>query len=125
MANLLPNSIQGKVCDSALSSALENVDWCAVAQEKECDYITKDNEEEILTWDMAWIQKPLADIIENQQIIYDYLKESFANTNQSINKLSNVSTSTQSETKIVDEKEQKRLQLQAQIEALQNEMTNL
>ena len=72
---------------------------------------------------MAQIQKPLVDIIENQQIIYNYLQESFANINQSINKLSN--TSTQTDTKVIDEKEQKRLQLQAQIEELQSEMVNL
>ena len=124
MVNLLPNNIQTKVCDPLLSSALEDVDWCTLAQEKDCDSVAKDDED-ILTWDMAWIQKPLADIIENQQIIYNYLQESFANTNQSINKLSNTSLSNQQDTKIVDEKEQKRLQLQAQIDALQSEMTNL
>ena len=75
--------------------------------------------------DMAWIQKPLSDIIENQQIIYDYLKESFNSTNQSISKLSNISVSNQAETNIVDEKEQKRLQLQSQIDALQDEIANL
>ena len=125
IANLLPSNIQTKVCDPVLSSALEDLDYCAVAQEKNCDSAVKENEEDVLTWDMAWIQKPLADIIENQQIIYDYLKESFANTNQSISKLSNISASVQSETKIIDEKEQKRLQLQSQIEALQDEMANL
>ena len=125
LVNLLPNNVQTKVCDPALSSALENVDWCAVAKEKNCDFDMVDDEWNVLTWDMAWIQKPLSDIIENQQIIYDYLKESFNSTNQSISKLSNISVSNQAETNIVDEKEQKRLQLQSQIEALQDEIANL
>ena len=125
LVNLLPNNVQTKVCDPALSSALENVDWCAVAKEKNCDFDMADDEWNVLTWDMAWIQKPLSDIIENQQIIYDYLKESFNSTNQSISKLSNISVSNQAETNIVDEKEQKRLQLQSQIEALQDEIANL
>ena len=125
LVNLLPNNVQTKVCDPALSSALENVDWCAVVKEKNCDFDMVDDEWNVLTWDMAWIQKPLSDIIENQQIIYDYLKESFNSTNQSISKLSNISVSNQAETNIVDEKEQKRLQLQSQIEALQDEIANL
>ena len=125
LVNLLPNNVQTKVCDPALSSALENVDWCAVAKEKNCDSEMADDEWNVLTWDMAWIQKPLSDIIENQQIIYDYLKESFNSTNQSISKLSNISVSNQAETNIVDEKEQKRLQLQSQIDALQDEIANL
>lgn len=121
--SLLPNNIQTKVCDPVLDSALDDVDWCTIAQEKDCDSTAKEDNWEVLTWDMAQIQKPLVDIIENQQIIYNYLQESFANINQSINKLSN--TSTQTDTKVIDEKEQKRLQLQAQIEELQSEMVNL
>lgn len=125
VVSLLPNNIQTKVCEPALVSALDNVDWCAAAKEKNCEPAVAEDEGDVLTWDMAWIQKPLADIIENQQIIYSYLQESFANTNQSISKLSNASVSNQTDTKIVDEKEQKRLQLQAQIDALQSEMINL
>jgi len=125
MVNLLPNNIQNKVCESGLASVTGDIDWCAVAKEKDCDFAIKEDEGDALTWDMEWIQKPLADIIENQQIIYDYLQESFASTNQSINKLWNISSSNQTDAKIIDEKEQKRLQLQAQIEELQNEMINL
>jgi hypothetical protein len=66
----------------------------------------------------------LDNIITNQQIIYSYLQESFTNTNQAINNIQ-PNNSQDVEEPIIDEKEQQRLQLQAQIEALQNEMANL
>jgi hypothetical protein len=62
--------------------------------------------------------------MENQEIIYTYLQESLDNINQSINNLQSNYIQEESEP-IIDEKEQQRLQLQAQIEALQNEMASL
>jgi cell division protein FtsB len=71
------------------------------------------------------MQEPLSSIIANQEIIYNYLQESVASLNQSIADLQNGNITQYVEEPVIDEKEQQRLQLQAQIEALQNEMANL
>jgi uncharacterized protein YdcH (DUF465 family) len=66
----------------------------------------------------------LSSIIANQEIIYNYLQESIDDLNRSIANLQN-NNPQEVEEPVIDEKEQQRLQLQAQIEALQNEMNNL
>jgi uncharacterized coiled-coil protein SlyX len=72
------------------------------------------------------MQEPLSSIIANQEIIYSYLQESVASINQSIADLqTNLYAAPVEEEEVIDEKEQMRLQLQAQIEALQNEMNSL
>jgi hypothetical protein len=76
-------------------------------------------------WNTARLQEPLSSVIANQEIIYNYLQESFASINQSISDLQNASNVEPVEESIVDEKELQRQQLQAQIDALQNEMNNL
>jgi len=122
MVKFLPNNIQTATCEPVVASTLENVDWCAAAEANGC-YLTIENEE-IETWVDNQVQETLDNIITNQQIIYSYLQESFANTNQTINNIQSNNLQEIAEP-IIDEKEQQRLQLQAQIEALQNEMANL
>ena len=119
VASIMPKNLQSKFCnyDWVVESALESIDWCAAAEANNCTpaVVESDNENDT--------ELTLADVVANQQVIYSYLQESFADTNQAINsiQLNNI----QSEDTVVDEKEQQRLQIQAQIEALQNEMANL
>ena len=123
----LPHNIQTKVCDPVVSSALEWIDWCAEAESNNC-YPTVNEEEknEVEIEENNQIQEVLENIITNQQIIYSYLQESFANTNQKISNIQiNANAPQEIEEPIIDEREQQRLQIQAQIEALQNEMANL
>lgn len=124
MVKFLPNNVQTKVCEPALASALEEVDWCAAAKANNC--YSSVEEDGLEMEDNGQVQEALENIIANQQIIYSYLQESFDNTNQSIANLQNNSyVESVVEEPVIDEKEQQRLQLQAQIEALQNEMASL
>ena len=124
MAKFLPNNIQTMACDPVVASAFENIDWCAAAENYNCIPAVEENESDDL-WDTAWLQEPLSSIIANQEIIYNYLQDSFASISQSISDLQNSYASRWADWSLVDEKEAQRLQLQAQIEALQNEMNNL
>ena len=123
IAGVMPKNLKAESCDAVLESALENMDWCAMAQANNCTLESEDNSDS-LSWETARLQEPLSSIIANQEIIYNYLQESFANLNQTIDKLQN-NNPQEVEEPVIDEKEQQRLQLQAQIEALQNEMNNL
>ena len=129
IASITPKNLQTKICDydSVVASTLESIDWCAAAEANNCNPVAIDEEEvENLTWDTARLQEPLSSIIANQEIIYNYLQESVASLNQSIAELQNSNYVLQeAEEPVIDEREQQRLQLQAQIEALQNEMANL
>ena len=122
MVKFLPHNVQTKVCEPVLTSALDEIDWCAAAEANDC--YPEIEEPEIDTEDDAQFKETLENIITNQQIIYTYLQESFANTNQTINNMQANSLQEVVEP-VIDEKEQQRLQLQAQIEALQNEMASL
>ena len=122
MIKFLPNNVQTKACDPVVTAVLEETDWCAAAESKGCYPVIEDSE--IETSDDAQVQEALENIITNQQIIYSYLQESFANTNQTINSMRSNNLQ-EIEEPVIDEREQQRLQLQAQIEALQNEMANL
>lgn len=131
MTKFLPKNIQVATCDPVVAAAMENIDWCAQAEANNCYPVVEEevvNEENPL-WETAWLQEPLSSIIANQEIIYKSLQESFATTQQMVNDLSNkvnqISQNNGSQELVVDEKEAQRLQLQAQIEALQNEMNNL
>ena len=119
--------MQARACEPVVASALEDIDRCAAAEEYNCNpAVIEENETEVLSWDTARLQEPLSSIIANQEIIYNYLQESVASINQSIADLqNNVSVTPAEEEEVIDEKEQQRLQLQAQIEALQNEMNSL
>ena len=127
MIKFLPENMQARACEPVVASALEDIDRCAAAEEYNCNpAVIEENETEVLSWDTARLQEPLSSIIANQEIIYNYLQESVASINQSIADLqNNVSVTPAEEEEVIDEKEQQRLQLQAQIEALQNEMANL
>ena len=127
MIKFLPENMQARACEPVVASALEDIDRCAAAKEYNCNpAVIEENETEVLSWDTARLQEPLSSIIANQEIIYNYLQESVASINQSIADLqNNVSVTPAEEEEVIDEKEQQRLQLQAQIEALQNEMANL
>ena len=126
MVSILPHNLQTKVCDPVVATAMEWVDWCAAAESHDC-VINQEQEQEVgtLTWETARLQEPLSSIIANQEIIYKYIQESVENLNKSISELQYASTLKNSQENLVDEKELQRQQLQAQIEALQNEMNNL
>ena len=123
LASVMPKNLKAESCDAALETALENMDWCAMAQANNCTLESEDNSDS-LSWETARLQEPLSSIIANQEIIYNYLQESIDDLNRSIANLQN-NNPQEVEEPVIDEKEQQRLQLQAQIEALQNEMNNL
>ena len=123
VASVMPKNLKAESCDAALETALENMDWCAMAQANNCTLESEDNSDS-LSWETARLQEPLSSIIANQEIIYNYLQESIDDLNRSIANLQN-NNPQEVEEPVIDEKEQQRLQLQAQIEALQNEMNNL
>ena len=123
ISSVMPKNLKAESCDAALEAALENMDWCAMAQANNCTLESEDNSDS-LSWETARLQEPLSSIIANQEIIYNYLQESIDDLNRSIANLQN-NNPQEVEEPVIDEKEQQRLQLQAQIEALQNEMNNL
>ena len=120
MTKFLPHNVQVATCDPVIASAMENIDWCAEAESHNCSVVEDETD---TLWDTLRLQEPLSSIIANQEIIYNYLQDSFASINKSINDLQSAYASDSSE--VVDEKEAQRLKLQAQIEALQDEMNNL
>ena len=122
LARVMPSNLQTSACDSVVSDALENIDRCAAAEANNCNVV--DDEADVELWEID-IKQSLENIVTNQQIIYSYLQESFANTNEAITSLSNGETSLEKSEPIIDEKQMQKLQLQAQIEALQAEMANL
>ena len=122
IAKVMPKNIQTASCDSVIASAFEWIDWCAAAENYNCTpAVAEENE----TDDTLWLQEPLSSIIANQEIIYSYLQDSFARINQSIVDLQNNYAVQEVEEPAVDEQEAQRLQLQAQIAALQEELNNL
>ena len=131
MAGIMPKNLQTKICEPVVASAMDWIDWCAQAEENNCApaVVEEETEAEVLPEETAWLQEPLSSIIANQEIIYNYVQESFETTQNMVNDLSiTISQISQNDnvvTTVVDEREAQRLQLQAQIEALQNEMANL
>jgi len=122
----MPKNLQTRVCEPIVTSALDSIDRCAEADANNCNSVViEENETEALSWETARLQEPLSSIIANQEIIYNYIQESVNSLNKSISELQNAYVSQSSEKNIVDEKQQQKLQLQAQIEALQSEMANL
>ncbi len=122
MIKFLPENMQTRACEPVVASALEDIDRCAAAEANNC--IPEVEDTKVETWDNTEVQDALENIITNQQIIYSYLQESFTSTNQAISDIQ-INNSQDVEEPVIDEKEQQRLQLQAQIEALQNEMASL
>ena len=122
MIKFLPENMQTRACEPVVASALEDIDRCAAAEANNC--IPEVEDTKVETWDNTEVQDALENIITNQQIIYSYLQESFTSTNQAISDIQ-INNSQEVDEPVIDEKEQQRLQIQAQIEALQNEMNNL
>ena len=120
----MPKNVQTMACDPVVASAFENTDWCAAAETYNCYPVAQENETDDL-WNTARLQEPLSSIIANQEIIYNYLQTSFANMNQSIAELQNAASSQAPQNHLIDEKQQQRLELQAQIDALQAQMESL
>lgn len=127
LVSIMPKNLQTKICEPVVATAMEWVDRCAEAEANNCEKEEQESETEHLTWETAWLQEPLSSIIANQEIIYNYIQESVASINQSISDLKNnvYVSPVEEENQVVDEREQQRLQLQAQIDALQNEMESL
>ena len=120
----MPKNLKAESCDAVVQTTLENMDWCAAAEENNCNLASQE-ETEVLSGETARLQEPLSSIIANQEIIYKYIQDSFADLNQSINKLQDGDAVQNTQELLIDKKEQQRLELQAQIEALQAEMANL
>lgn len=121
----MPKNLKAESCDALVQTTLENIDWCAAAEENNCNLVSQEGETEVLSGETARLQEPLSSIIANQEIIYKYIQDSFADLNQSINKLQDADTVQNAQELLIDKKEQQRLELQAQIEALQAEIANL
>ncbi len=118
----MPKNIQTASCDPVVASAFENMDWCAAAETYNCYPVESETDD---LGNTARLQEPLSSVIANQEIIYSYLQDSFAKINQSIVDLQNNYAAQEVEEPVVDEQEAQRLQLQAQIAALQEELNNL
>ena len=129
MTKFLPKNIQVATCDPVVASALEGIDWCAAAEANDCYPAVE--ESEIETEDNTQVQEALENIITNQQIIYSYIQDWFTRTNQAISDIQ-ISGPRVVEQWVIDENEQKKLEIQSQMEALeaqysalQTEMANL
>ena len=117
LARVMPENIQTNACDTVVAQTLETIDRCAAAENAECNVVTT-----LASGDIQWIQEMLDVIVENQHKIYNGMNESFASLQM------NSTDDVNPENKVDEEelkKQQQKLELQAQIEALQAEMANL
>jgi len=121
MAKVLPHNVQNKACEPMLATAMEWVDWCSEAEAHECNSIEKASTSNEESQEID-IQTSLNDIMEGQQKIYNYLQESFASMS---NEISKVSLNSDSQWLIVDENQQEKLRIQAEIDALQAKLSDL
>ena len=125
MIKFLPENMQTRACEPVVASALEDIDRCAAAEANNCVVNVEAEEENLPTLD-ADLQTSLNDIMDNQVVIYNQMNDSFAVLQQMIVDLTaRYSAAWAWGEEVVDERELQRLQLQAQIEALQAEMANL
>ena len=123
LASFLPGNVQTKACDPIVTSTLENIDWCEKAQEAECNLVTA-----VETWDLQWIQESIDAISSNQIKMYEDMKNAFDSMEKKMLWLSyseSVPGEDNMESQLIEKREQQKRELQAQIEALQNEMANL
>ena len=123
MVRIMPKNLQPQACDydGAIASTLESIDWCAAAQTYNCYYEDAKGEESV---NIPELVESLNILSTNQETIYNQMNESFSAILQNISALSE-QLNLASWAPTIDEREQQRLQLQAQIEALQNELANL
>ena len=130
----MPKNLKSPSCESVVASAMENIDWCSVAEDYDCDYEDVENEEKA---DIRGLYDSLNILSANQETIYNQMNASFNQMNESFTTILknfsdlvdmynslNTNESAYVES-VIDEREQQRLQLQAQIDALQNEMAKL
>ena len=126
LVKFLPKNVQTQACDPVVSSTLSSIDRCSAAQEHNCiipDESAEAEHIETTTVDNS-VQTILDNVLANQEIIYNQMTESFNIVLQNISTLAKIYTSW-TPTDIVDEKEQQRQAIQAQIEALQQQMSSL
>ena len=121
LAKVMPENIQTAVCEPLIASALTESN-CFDTPAVDVAEPESVEDEEQSSW---YVEEALDNILENQVVIYNQMNESFAALQQMINDLTARYSASSSEEVVVDERAQQRLQLQAQIEALQAEMTNL
>ena len=119
MVKFLPHNVQTQACDPVVASTLEWVDWCMAAESRGC-YQIQENSDSDNDLDMQEILDSLGVIATNQETIYNQMSDSFASILQNISNLRDMYYQ-----EPVDGKEQQRLDLLSQIEALQNQLTNL
>jgi hypothetical protein len=43
----MPKNLKAESCDAALEAALENMDWCAMAQANNCTLESEDNSDSL------------------------------------------------------------------------------
>ena len=130
IAKFLPHNVEAQVCNPIVKSAVENIDWCANAESYGCYSAKQENEESVNVQELI---DSLNVLSTNQETIYNQMNDSFSTVLQNLSSLSEMYNSLSyvnepwyyEEEPIIDEREQQRLELQAQIDALQNEMNNL
>ena len=125
LLKIMPNNLKVASCDYEVIEP-----ECVVAESCDCDNYIAEQEANLATEEWTQlasdIQESLNSIFENQVIIYNQMNTSFEAIQQMINNLTaRYSAAWVWSEEVVDERELQRLQLQAQIEALQAEMANL
>ena len=121
------------MCDPIVASAVEWIDWCAAAENHGC-YVTETEDEDTNDEDtndesvnMQELIDSLSVLSSNQETIYNQINNYYSSIMQNLSSLAEMCSSSVVEPAeaVIDEREQQRLQLQAQIDALQSEMINL
>ena len=116
------------MCDPIVASAVEWIDWCAAAENHGC-YVTETENEDVNdeSVNMQELIDSLSVLSSNQETIYNQINNYYSSIMQNLSSLAEMCSSSVVEPAeaVIDEREQQRLQLQAQIEALQYQMENL
>lgn len=122
LASVMPENLQTKVCDPVVATTLETIDWCEKAQEADCNLVTS-----IETWDLQGIQDAINDLVTKQTLMQSEIKDAFASLEKRMLWLNGdvVSNENTLEQQLMQQREQQKKELQAQIEALQAQMVNL
>ena len=121
LASVMPENLQTKVCDPVIATAMETVDWCEKAQEAECSLVTS-----VETWDLQWIQDAINDLVTKQTLMQSEIKDAFASLERRMWWLNGdmVSSENSLEQQLIQQREQQKKELQAQIESLQAQMAS-
>ena len=130
IAKFLPNNLQSESCESVVASALENVDWCETAKNYGCYPTATNGETTEESVNLQELIDSLNVLSTNQETIYNQMNTYYSSIMQNFSTLAEMYYSAPAnvvvdEEPVVDEREQQRLELQAQIEALQYQMENL